>query len=119
MWELGSEVTEGLYAERGGLNATLEQALMIDLSSWFERKCGRLLFADPLFSASEGYRLTAAEDIVKDDAILTLPVALCMCRISARNVVIRGKSSYLGEELKKTFERNEVCKLLGVGHCIV
>lgn len=50
----------------------------------------------------------AVEDIISGEAVVNVPIKLTMCRISARNVLIKNKGKYLGEELKKTFEKNEV-----------
>ena len=101
-------MVESKFIENGGLNTTYEESLLHQLQDWFEQRGGRLLYSQPSLSKTEGYRLLASEDIHDKEVILSTPIALTMCRISARNVVIANKSKYLGEELKKTFERNEV-----------
>ena len=50
----------------------------------------------------------STEDIGSGDAVLTIPLKLIMCKQTARNVLIKGKGKYLGDELTDTFAKNEV-----------
>jgi hypothetical protein len=53
----------------------------------------------------------ATEDIAENEVVVQVPIKLTLSRISSRNVLIPRKGKYLGEELKKTFEKNEVWAL--------
>ena len=108
MWELGSEVAENNYIQSGGLNVTLEEDLLRNLSIWFEAGGGKLRLVKPIVNKETGINLIALEDLESEEAVIQIPIKLTMCRISARNVLIKNKGKYLGEELKKTFEKNEV-----------
>jgi hypothetical protein len=108
LWELGSEVAENEYIQNGGLNVSLEEDLLRNLSTWFENGGGKLRYVQPSVSKETGITLHALEDIEAGEAVIQIPIKLTMCRISARNVLIKSKGKYLGEELKKTFEKNEV-----------
>jgi hypothetical protein len=108
LWELGSEVVEAEQEKAGGMNISLEEELMLNLTSWFESGGGKLKYVHPTISRENGIKLTATEDIIEGESVVTVPIKLTMCRISARNVLIKNKAKYLGEELKKTFEKNEV-----------
>eukprot|EP01041_Mallomonas_annulata_P007399 gene7399-15106_t len=108
LWELGSEVIETEQIRNGGLNMTNENILLENLNDWFIQKGGALKYLHPAVTQTDGYHVTASEDIESGEIIISTPIALTMCRISARNVVLPNKSKYLGEELKKTFEKNEV-----------
>ena len=107
MSSLGSSVTEDAQAAAGGLNVTLEEDLMEEFTRWFEKGGGRLRYVKPSISKEKGLTLIATEELHRDDVVISIPIKLTMCRISARNVLTK-KSKYLGEELKKTFEKNEV-----------
>jgi hypothetical protein len=48
------------------------------------------------------------EDLNAGEPVLSIPLKLTMCRITARNVLIKSRGHYLGDQLKKTFEKNEV-----------
>lgn len=108
LWELGSSVTEAEAARTGGFNISLEKNLMENLTKWFLEGGGKLKYVEPVVSKETGIRLVAVEDMQSGESIVQVPIKLTMCRISARNVLIKSKSKYLGEELKKTFEKNEV-----------
>lgn len=108
MWELGSEVAENEYITNGGLNVTLEEQLLTNLSTWFEAGGGKLRLVRPTVNKETGINLVALEDLEAGEAVIQIPIKLALCRISARNVLIKSKGKYLGEELKKTFEKNEV-----------
>lgn len=108
LWELGSEVVEKQQEASGGMNITLEEELMANLTIWFENGGGKLKYVQPTISKESGIKLTATEDIIVGESIVSVPIKLTMCRISARNVLIKNRGKYLGEELKKTFEKNEV-----------
>lgn len=110
MLALGSSYQEETQSKDGsvnGLNISLEQHLMNNLTDWFTAKGGVLHYVTPTVSADNGLTLVASEDIHQEESIVSIPIKLTMCRISARNVLTK-KSKYLGEELKKTFEKNEV-----------
>lgn len=111
MWEMGVEVAEQRQQEQefngGGLNATQEEQLLNELTTWFNRKGGRLQFVEPVLT-KEGYRLNAVEDVHNSDSIISIPFELIMCQQTARNVVIQKYRRYLGEELQKTFDKDEV-----------
>ena len=107
MSELGSHVLEERQREAGGLNISLEEELQRNLIDWFEAGGGVLKYVSPSITKENGLTLVASEDISTEEAIVTVPLKLTMCRISARNVLIPKKSKYLGAELKKTFERDE------------
>lgn len=115
MAALGSSlVEERQMAQEGnvnGLNITLEEELMKNFSSWFAAGGGALRYVTPSVSKENGLTLVASEDVHKDDVVVSIPIKLTMCRITARNVLTK-KSKYLGEELKKTFEKNEVSMVL-------
>lgn len=115
MLALGSSYEEEIQAQTGsvnGLNISLEEGLMSNLTEWFTSKGGVLRYVTPTISADNGLTLVAAEDLHEDDTVVSVPIKLTLCRISARNVLTK-KSKYLGEELKKTFEKNEVSEI----HC--
>lgn len=110
MMALGSSYEEDIQSKTGsvnGLNISLEEELMMNLTRWFEAGGGVLRYVTPSVSKENGLTLVASEDLHREDDIVSIPIKLVMCRISARNVLTK-KSRYLGEELKKTFEKNEV-----------
>ena len=72
---------------------------------------GKLVFARAEVSSStkqSRYRLVSTEDVGSGEAVLTIPLKLLMCKQTARNVLIKGKGKYLGDELTDTFAKNEV-----------
>lgn len=108
LWEMGSEVAEKQQSERGGVNVTVEMKLQEDMQTWFTRGGGTLHFVETNISQEEGITLRATEDILDENqVIMRIPLKLIMCRQTARNVLIAKKGKYLGEELTKTFEKNE------------
>lgn len=107
LWELGSEVAEKQQVQQGGMNITLELSILENLEAWFLQGGGAMQFSHPNVT-SEGFSLVATEDLEEDQTVLNVPLKLTMCRQTARNVLIAKKGKYLGEELSKTFERNEV-----------
>lgn len=110
MLALGSSYEEELQTQTGGkngLNISLEEELMLNLTTWFDSNGGVLRYVTPSVTKDNGLTLIASEDISQDESVVSVPIKLTMCRISARNVLTK-KSKYLGEELKKTFEKNEV-----------
>ena len=107
MWELGTEVVEKDFIESGGMNETLEAELLTKMTDWFVRGGGSLRYIQPNVTKEDGFRLLATEDIDAEETIISVPVKLTMCRVTARNVLITGKGKYLGAELKSTFEKNE------------
>lgn len=108
MSELGSSMLEEQANVAGGMNISLEEALLQNVTDWFIAGGGVLKYVQPTVSKENGLTLVAMEDINTDEAVVSVPLQLTMCRLSARNVVIARKSKYLGEELKKTFEKDEV-----------
>ena len=111
LWELGSEVLEQQYVDRGGLNMTLEEELLASMKEWFLKGGGTLKYVEPSVTQEDGYRLVATEPVEEGEVVVHVPIKLAMCRISSRNVLLPKKGKYLGEELKKTFEKNEVWAL--------
>lgn len=111
LWELGSEVIEAAHVARGGMNLTEEQGLLAAMKEWFIKGGGTLKYAEPSVTQEDGYQLLASEPIEEGEEVAHIPVKLTMCRITARNVLLPKKGKYLGEELKKTFEKNEVWAL--------
>ena len=108
MSELGSSVLEEKAHAAGGMNVSLEEELLQNVTDWFIAGGGVLKYVQPTVSKENGLSLVALEDIHTDEAVVSVPLQLTMCRLSARNVRIPKKSKYLGEELKKTFEKDEV-----------
>jgi hypothetical protein len=108
MWELGSEVAERDFVEGGGMNETMEAELLHNMSRWFEKGGGVMRYVKPNVTREHGFRLIAQEDIeAGQEPLVSVPVKLTMCRVTARNVLITGRGKYLGAELKATFEKNE------------
>jgi len=108
LWEKGSEVAERAQIQRGGLNITLEQELLTKMEEWFATGGGKLQFVKPSVTREGGFQLIAEEDILVGDAFVSVPMKLIMCRQTARNVVISNRGKYLGDELQKTFEKDEM-----------
>jgi hypothetical protein len=107
LWEYGSAVAEAAAKEAGGFNVTAENDLLANMKVWFEKGGGKLRFAEPSISLENGFQLLATEDTHPDEPILSVPMKLIMCRQTSRNVLIYQKGKYLGEELAKTFEKDE------------
>lgn len=108
LWEMGSEIGENEFISQGGINATYEQELLDRMEEWFIRGGGKLMYAKANRTESDGFKLLATEDLHESDPILAMPMKLIMCKQTARNVVIQNRGKYLGEELQKTFEKNEL-----------
>lgn len=108
MWEYGTGVAEKMHNERKGLNVSMENELLTKMKEWFIAGGGRLNFAEPKVDPIEGIKLFATEDIHASDTIMSVPLKLVMCRQTARNVLIHKRGKYLGDELAKTFEKDEV-----------
>lgn len=108
LWELGSEVAETDQISRGGINITYEEELLKGMEKWFKAGGGQLRYAKPTVTVENGFELIAQEDVEDMEPIITTPLKLIMCKQTARNVVIPNKGKYLGDELKKTFEKNEL-----------
>jgi hypothetical protein len=108
LWELGSEIIERSQNERGVMNLTHEMNLVKNMEAWFYQGGGRIHFAKPTVTVEEGFQLIANEDVNEYDAVITAPLQLIMCRQTARNVMIPNRGKYLGEELQKTFDKNEL-----------
>lgn len=107
LWELGSELIEQEQIQRGGLNVTSEEALLTTLVQWVEKNGGKTNYIKPRVTKT-GFSLDALEDIERGEAVVKIPFKLIMCRQTARNVAIGQSGRYLGEELGKTFDENEV-----------
>ena len=123
LWEVGSDVVEKEAAKSGkGLfNATREEELLASMTAWFTKGGGVLRFVEPRVvadassSSSSWLRLVATEEVSPGEAVVSVPMNLVMCRQTARNVVVKRKGKYLGEELAKTFDKDELhgeCALL-------
>jgi hypothetical protein len=108
LWEMGSEVSEVKQKDQGGLNVTYEQELLDKMDAWFINGGGKTHFTKPSITKESGFKLVATEDINESDVILAMPMKLIMCKQTARNVLIANRGKYLGEELAKTFEKNEL-----------
>eukprot|EP00595_Chromulina_sp_UTEXLB2642_P000277 CAMPEP_0196761660 /NCGR_PEP_ID=MMETSP1095-20130614/966_1 /TAXON_ID=96789 ORGANISM="Chromulina nebulosa, Strain UTEXLB2642" /NCGR_SAMPLE_ID=MMETSP1095 /ASSEMBLY_ACC=CAM_ASM_000446 /LENGTH=701 /DNA_ID=CAMNT_0042111507 /DNA_START=99 /DNA_END=2201 /DNA_ORIENTATION=+ len=107
LWELGTETLENKQIELGGLNVTHEELLLSNMMNWFTKGGGKLQFVKPIVS-EKGFKLVATEDFLVNDAAISVPMNLIMCQQTARNILIKQRGRYLGEELQKTFEKNEV-----------
>ena len=107
LWELGTEFAEQQQMKQGGLNLTEEATLLAKMQSWFVEQGGKLSFVDPHVSQT-GFAMHALEELDEGEILVKAPFRLIMCRQTARNVLIGRTGRYLGEELSKTFERNEV-----------
>jgi hypothetical protein len=107
MWEAGTEIIEKATIERGGMNKTYEDILFKNMTDWLVNGGGKINYVNPDISEDDGFRLIATEDVQIDDAIVTVPMKLIMCQQTARNVLIKKKGKYLGEELDATFKKNE------------
>ena len=108
LWEIGSEVAESRFNENGGMNITYENEILDKMEAWFIKGGGKIHFSKPNVSKESGFKLIATEDVHEMDAVVTMPMKLIMCKQTARNVVISNRGKYLGEELAKTFEKNEL-----------
>ena len=110
--ELGSSILEEQAHSSGGMNVSLEEDLIQNVTDWFIAGGGVLKYVQPTVSKDNGLTLVALEDIKTEEAVVNVPLQLTMCRLSARNVLIAKKGKYLGEELKKTFEKDETWGLV-------
>jgi hypothetical protein len=108
LWEMGSEVAETAQVGQGGLNITMEEELLRNMETWFTAGGGKLKYVKPSVSRENGFQLLATEDIQTAEAFVSVPMKLIMCRQTARNVLIANRGKYLGEELEKTFAKNEM-----------
>lgn len=107
LWELGSASAEEAQNELGGLNITLENELLRNLEEWIVAGGGQLHFVKPNIS-STGFSLLATENIHEADTVVSMPMKLIMCKQTARNVLIANKGKYLGDQLQKTFDKDEL-----------
>ena len=89
------------------MNVTHEQELLDSMATWFAKGGGKLQFATPTIT-ERGFKLVANEAIHDQDAVISAPLKLIMCKQTARNVMIESRGKYLGEELQKTFDKNEL-----------
>lgn len=111
LWELGTSIIEKKHIEQGtGVNSTKEDELLVNMKRWFVAGGGKFKFVEPSMSGSTNklYELRAVETVDLEESVLTVPMKLIMCQQTARNVLIHNKGKYLGEELTKTFEKDEV-----------
>ena len=108
LWELGSEELEKQQIERGGINVTYEEELLENMYEWFTKGGGKLKYIKPAVSKEVGFELLAEEDIGDNEPVISAPLKLIMCRQTARNVLIPNRGKYLGDELSKTFDKNEL-----------
>jgi hypothetical protein len=107
LWEYGSAVAEQAVKERGGLNVTQESELLANMKEWFIKGGGKLRFVEPSITKENGFQLLASEETNSDEVVLSVPYKLIMSKQNARNVLIQNRGKYLGEELQKTFEKDE------------
>lgn len=107
LWEMGSDLTERAQKAQGGQNITFEEELLKNMTTWFESKGGKLHFSRPSVTP-RGFRLVATEEFQVGEPVVSIPFHLIMCRQTARNVLIKKSSKYLGDELAKAFDKNEV-----------
>jgi hypothetical protein len=108
LWEMGGEVVETLQREHGGLNVSNEIMLLDNMNVWFTKGGGKLRFVQPTYlNSSQIFRFKTTEEVLSDEVVLSVPFKLIMCRQTARNVLIPRRSKYLGEELAKTFDKDE------------
>lgn len=105
LWEIGSDILEKRHLENG-LNETLELELFYSLKSWLISKGGKISNVEPRVNSSNIY-LQSTEFIDSNEILLSMPMSLIMCQQTARNVVIYKRGRYLGEELQKTFDKDE------------
>lgn len=109
LWHMGSQQIEEKQANRSNVNTVSHKERMEKMKSWFLQSGGKISYGDIHYDIEKDlHRMTALEDVHEDDVVLTIPIALTMCRITSRNVLVRNKGTYLGEQLKKTFEKNEI-----------
>ena len=116
LWELGSEVAEKEYIERGGVNVTAENILLENMKKWFHDGGGQLHFADAEMADNHGFRLKVTEEVSADDTVLSVPLKLIMCRQTARNIVILGKGTkmYIHPYIR-TYLYSYLCIFMPVG----
>lgn len=108
LWEYGSSVSERQAKEQGAFNVTREEELLAKMTEWFTKGGGKLKYVAPKFDQEFGFQLKALEDVSNGEVVVSVPMKLIMCQQTARNILIHGKGRYLGEELQKTFDKNEV-----------
>jgi hypothetical protein len=108
LWELGNEVAEQQHLDRGGLNVTAEQEVLDKMKEWFIKGGGKLHFVEPKISRTGGAILVSTEALANGEKVISVPLKLVMCKQTARNVLIKKRGKYLGEELAKTFDKDEM-----------
>jgi hypothetical protein len=109
LWELGGSLMERRQEAEGGVSQQTESELTDRMRSWFEAGGGQLRYVQSSFLHNEsGFKLIATETVGQDETVLTVPLKLLLCRQTARNVLIKRRGRYLGEELKSTFGKSEV-----------
>ena len=109
LWFMGSQQIEISQRNRSSVSRSKQEEKMKDLKSWLEREGGKLSFDQLEYSnSSYTHQFLASEPINKGETVVSVPLKLTMCRITSRNVLVKNKGSYLGEALKKTFEKNEI-----------
>jgi hypothetical protein len=109
LWEMGTSILEKKSVEKGtGINSTMEENLLLNMKEWFIKGGGKLNYVEPHVSTDGTYSLRATEDVEDNEVVVSVPMKLIMCQQTARNILIPNKGRYLGEELTKTFEKNEI-----------
>jgi hypothetical protein len=108
LWHMGSQQIEIKQSNRSSINETLDKENMENMKKWLVENGGKISYGKLDYSLNNGHRFMSSESVLEDDVVLSIPLKLTMCRITSRNVLVRNKGSYLGEQLKKTFERNEI-----------
>lgn len=109
LWFMGSQQIEMAQTNRSSINVTKQDEKLMNLKTWLEQGGGKLSFDQLEYSNnSNSHNFFASEPINEGEIVISIPLKLTMCRITSRNVLVKNRGSYLGDALKKTFEKNEV-----------
>ena len=109
LWFLGSQQIEMAQTNRSSINVTKQEEKLMNLKTWLEKGGGKLSFNQLEYdNNSHSHKFFASETINGGETVISVPLKLTMCRITSRNVLVKNRGSYLGDALKKTFEKNEV-----------
>ena len=110
LWQLGNSVLEeSQIGNSSSVNITSEEEKFSKLKAWVLENGGKIPYADLKFdSERKVMRMYSTEELQEGETFLSIPIKVTLCRITARNVLIKFRGNYLGEQLKKTFEKSEV-----------
>lgn len=109
LWFMGSQQIELAQRNKSSTNETNQVEKTMSLKGWIEREGGKLSFDQLKYrNNTNSHEFLASEQINEGETVISIPLKLTMCRITSRNVLVRSKGGYLGEALKKTFEKNEI-----------